>query len=300
MTASVNAYKETLLLELFPPKPSNLLFDKEISRGAYGVVFQGQFGDRPVAVKKLHQLLFEGALGQDEMRTMLIEFKKEADMLARVRHAYVVESLGAFFDKDTGEPVLVMELMAIDLRSLLSTSKGTLKVAKQFQICLQIALGLQYLHHLSPPLAHRDLNDKNILLAEDGTAKIGDLGQSKYKDMKQIYFGSRAPGNLLFMPPEATSDNPHYTESVDIFSLGVLAVEVATQSEPSPSVHGIGVVPEVERRASDLKKMKDDHPLKPLVLKCLKNDYKERPNIDHVVSEIVGCYSVSAASASCM
>ena len=83
--------------------------------------------------------------------------------------------------------------------------------------------------------------------------KLGDLGQSKYKDMQDVYFGSKAPGNLHFMPPEATSDKPHYTESssVDIFSIGVLAVDVTTQFQPSPSIHGIGVVQEVERRAGD-------------------------------------------------
>jgi serine/threonine protein kinase len=154
------------------------------------------------------------------------------------------------------------------------------------KICFQVALGLQYLHHLSPPLAHRDLNDKNILLAEDDTVKIGDLGQSKYKDMKQIYFETKAPGNISFMPPETLRDKPHYTESVDIFSLGVLALEVATQSLPSVGIVGIGVVPEVERRANDLKKMGHDHPLKPLVLKCLKDNYKERPSIDLFVSEM--------------
>ena len=110
-------------------------------------------------------------------------------------------------------------------------------------------------------------------------------------------FGSKAPGSVHFMPPETTSDNPHYTESVDIFSIGVLAVEVTTQSQPSPSIHGIGTAEEVERRAADLAKMGNSHPSKPLVLKCLRNNYKDRPDIDQVLSElsqlIVEDYSVS-------
>ena len=144
---------------------------------------------------------------------------------------------------------------------------------------------MHFLHHLTPPLIHGDLDDKNVLLTEDGTVKLGDLGQSKYKDMHHVYFGSKAPGSV-FMPPETTSDNPHYTESVDIFSIGVLAVEVTTQSQPSPSIHGIGTAEEVERRAADLAKMGNSHPSKPLVLKCLRNNYKDRPDIDHVLSEL--------------
>ena len=295
MASSRMTYKENLLQESFRPKPPDLLLNEEINRGAYGVVHRGVFGDRPVAVKKMHELLFDEDRSKEEIKCKIIEFKKEADMLETVQHPHVVKSLGAFYDPKTREPILVMELMAMDLRTFLKKNKGprTLKVTKQVSICFQIALGLQYLHHLSPPLAHRDLNDKNVLLAENSTVKIGDLGQSKYKDMNDIYFISQTPGNLRFMSPEATSDNPHYTESVDIFSLGVLAVQVATQSEPSPSVHGIGVVPEVERRARDLKKMGDGHPLKPLVLKCLKDNYKERPDIDHVVANLSEIFIVS-------
>jgi hypothetical protein len=107
--------------------------------------------------------------------------------------------------------------------------------------------------------------------------------------MEQIYFGSRAPGKVLFMPPEATSDNPHYTESMDIFSLGVLEMEIITQSYPSLLVYSLGVVPEVQQRANDLKDMTDDHPLKFFVLKCVNDcteniDYKEQPDIDHDIS----------------
>ena len=295
MASSQMTYKERLLLESFHPKPQDLRLGEEINRGAYGVVHKGVLGDRPVAVKKIHKFMCNEDRSNDELKRAITGFKKEADMLETVQHPHVVKSLGAFYDPKTREPILVMELMATDLRTFLKDNKGpgSLKVSKQVNICFQIALGLQYLHHLSPPLAHRDLNDKNVLLAEDGTVKIGDLGQSKYKNTKDIYYDSTAPGSILFMPPEATSKNPHYTESVDIFSLGVLAVEVCTQSEPSPSVHGIGIVPEVERRADDLKKMGDEHSLKPLVLKCLKNNYKERPNIDLFVVSLSEIFIVS-------
>ena len=287
-------YKERLLLKYFHPKPPDLLLGEELNRGAYGVVNRGVFGDRPVAVKKIHKLLFDEAKSNEEIEKVITDFKNEADKLTAIRHPHVVQSFGAFYDPKVREPILVMEVMAMDLRTFIEKIKGNLrfKVAQQLLICFQITLGLQYLHHLSPPLAHRDLNDKNILLAEDDTAKIGDLGQSKYKDTKKKYFDSTAPGSIPFMPPETFGDNPHYTESVDIFSLGVLAVEVATQSFPSVGMIGIGTMPEVERRANDLKKMGADHPLKPLVLKCLKDNYKERPDIDHVVFSLQKIFEV--------
>ena len=290
-------HKERLMLQSFPlQKPQNLVIGEEINRGAYGLVLKGTLGDLPVAVKKIHKLLLGEARSEQEMKKVIEGFKKEADMLSSIRNSHIVECLGAFYDREQREPIIVMELMSTDLRTFIENNKG-LRTSNQIQICLQIVLGVHFLHHLTPPLAHRDLNDKNVLLTEDGTVKLGDLGQSKYKDMQDVYFGSKAPGSLQFMPPEATSDNPHYTESVDIFSIGVLAVEVSTQSQPSPSLHGIGTVEEVERRAQDLAKMGNSHPLKPLVLKCLQNNYKDRPDTDQVLSElsqlIVEDYTVS-------
>jgi serine/threonine protein kinase len=283
------AYKEKLLLELFRQKPSHLLLGEELGRGAHGVVHIGKYEDRLFAVKKIHKLLFDEDRSMDEIKRIITDFKNEADILAVIRHPHVVRSFGAFYDPEKREPLLMMELMDMDLRKYVENSehRPTLNVAKQLIICLQIALGLQYLHHLSPPLAHRDLNDKNVLLAKDGTVKIGDLGQSKFIDRKIAYFESKVPGSIPFMPPETFWDKPHYTESVDIFSLGVLAVEVAIQSFPSVGMVGIGVVPEVERRANDLKKMGASHPLMPLVRKCLRDSYKERPDIDHVVFSIL-------------
>ena len=49
---------------------------------------------------------------------------------------------------------------------------------------------------------------------------------------------------MVFMPPEALCQNPHYNEKVDIFSFGVLMLEIATQQEPQPGMEGIGIVPE--------------------------------------------------------
>ena len=283
--------KEKLLLELFRPKPSSLILGEEINRGAYGVVLGGTFMGRRVAIKKMHKILLHSAVTDEELERLIRDFKREADTLLSIRHPHVVQALGAYYDPSSREPILVMELMARNLRTFLGENMRKLKLSKQIHICLQIALGLQFLHHLNPPLAHRDLTDRNVLLTDDGRVKIGDLGQSKYKDLKDVYFGTEIPGALFFMAPETVKPSgthkAHYTESVDIFSLGVLTMEIATQSRPTPSLHGFGVLPEVKRREHDLNKMDSGHPLKPLVYKCLEDNYKKRPVIDIIVVELV-------------
>ena len=89
------------------------------------------------------------------------------------------------------------------------------------------------------------------------------------------------------MPPECLGDNPRYNNKGDVFSLGVVMLEVATQEPPSCSMFGIGTIPEVKRRSKDLSKLSDDYTLKALIQQCLKDDPKERPTIEEVHSEIL-------------
>ena len=88
------------------------------------------------------------------------------------------------------------------------------------------------------------------------------------------------------MPPEAMLEQSRYNEKLDIFSLGVLMLEVATQQPPEVDLVGIGRDKEILRRREDLSKLEDDHPLKPLILSCLEDDPKERPDIVTVHTQL--------------
>ena len=185
------------------------------------------------------------------------------------------EFRGAYKDTKHG-PIIVMEKMSKHLRQFLGEHKDKLTIEEQIRISLEITQGVAFLHQMIPPMVHRDLNDKNVMLTSEGVAKIGDFGQSKLK--QDLYLTSKAPGMLPFMPPEALKDgDSKYDESLDMFSLGVLMLEIGTQQSPTESIVGIGVTPEVERRGKDLIKMSDLHPLKPFILLCLSDDAKQRP-----------------------
>ena len=70
----------------------------------------------------------------------------------------------------------------------------------------------------------------------------------------------------------------YYNEKIDVFSLGVLMLEIATQYPPSIKYSGIGTTPEIQRRSADLSRLPEDHPLKPIILQCLRDDPGERPD----------------------
>ena len=260
---------------LFSCPPHDLIINdqEEIDHGAYGSVFPGEFAGSPVAVKRIHPLLLQAEL--DQGRIVRQDFKAECQRLKDIGdHPNVVGFLGAY--QDGKGPFLVMEKMTQNLQKFLENNRGSLRLQQQMQLCLDIATGLEFLHSQNPPVVHRDLSAKNVLLDEAGRAKIGDLGQSKLK--KDSHFETRQPGAIPYMPPEALRAQPLYNEKVDIFSFGVLMLEIATQSAPSSSLEGINVIPEEDRRRSDLALLPEDHPLKPLIRKCLKDDPAGRPD----------------------
>ena len=271
-----------LFSKLFAPRPDALTIGPEISRGAYGVVFRGRLGARPVAIKKIHGLLVDYARDtREELATVLADFRRECELMEAARHANVVQYLGVF--NQDGSALLVMELMQQTLEQFLRDNRGALPQEKQIAICLQIASGLLFLHQHDPQILHRDLTAKNILLNDSGrVVKISDFGQAKFRPADVQYLTTKAPGCVPYMPPECLVDNPHFTDKGDIFSLGVVILQVATQHPPSCGLANIGAIPEVDRREGDLARLPDDHPLKPTVLECLKDDAAERPSCHQV------------------
>ena len=320
----------------YPIVPSNLKIGREIDRGAWGTVHEGQLGGRPVAVKRVHKLLHEAENGA----RALCSFYRECERLKELDHPHVIseylghestlawtllpnlspiasyvrsyghsyyptvlivstiipytEFRGAY--KDDLGPILVMERMDKNLRQFLEKNQDRVTIQEQIRISLEITQGVAFLHQLNPPMVHRDLNDKNVMFTLDGVAKIGDFGQSRLK--QDLYLTSDQPGMVTFMPPEALGGgNSKYDESLDIFSLGVLMLEIGTQRQPVSSIVGIGVTPEIKRREKNLQQISDSHPLKPFILLCLSDDRKQRPKATEMCGmlsrlDVVSCILV--------
>ena len=279
---------------LLAPRPDRLRIGPEISRGAYGMVHSGTLGVRPVAVKKIHQLLLDYASESEEAIESVLEgFRLECELLQAAKHANVVEFLGVFHQH--GGALLVMELMEQTLDKFLKEKRGKLSQEKQIDICVQVVSGLLFLHHHDPQILHRDLTAKNVLMNKEGTvAKISDFGQAKFRPSSVMYLSTMAPGCLLYMPPEClvqTDKNSgakaHFTDKGDIFSLGVLMLQVSTQDPPSCGLVIREGQPEAERRAADLSSLPADHPLRPLILYCLQDDPAKRPSCREVLQYLL-------------
>ena len=272
----------------FFPRDDTLLLGDRIGRGSFGEVYRGTLGRkrRPVAVKKIYDFLIVAAReSRHSLQRLVGEFRLECELLQVARHPNVVEFIGVFHQGEGEESaLLVMELMDQTLEQFLQDNRGTLPQEKQVAICLQITSGLLFLHQHDPQILHRDLTAKNVLMNKEGSiAKISDFGQAKYRPTSILYLTTKQPGTILYMPPECLVDRPHFTYKGDLFSLGVLMLQVTTQDPPS-----VGLViregqPEVERRAVDLAKLPAGHTLRHLILRCLQNDPEERPSCSEVL-----------------
>ena len=248
-----------------------LVKERELGRGSWGVVYKGKLGSRPVAIKQIHQLLTDA----DQQRDRVIaQFQREYEILKAAKHQHVVECID-WFSEGTGVEI-VMELMDQTLETFLAANEG-LPVTKQVEICLKLANGLQFLHQHDPQILHRDLNSNNVLMNKAGDiVKISDFGQAKFKPIDKKFLSTRQPGCVEYMPPEVLITKARFNSKGDIFSLGVLMLQIATQVTPTCGMLNIGT-PEIMRREFELELLSEDHVLKPLILQCLEDDLQARP-----------------------
>ena len=255
-------------------RPASLTKEKELGKGSWGVVYQGKLGSTRVAIKKIHDLL---RTDEDPQLDPIVEqFRREYDILRAAKHQHVVECIDLF--SEGRDALLVMELMDQTLETFLAANQG-LSATKQLEICLKLANGLQFLHQRDPQILHRDLNARNVLMNKEGDiVKISDFGQAKFRPSSKEFLTTKQPGCVLYMPPESLGTEPRFNNKGDVFSLGVLMLQIATQADPSCNFKGICTQPERERRAKDLVLLPEDHVLKPLILQCLQDDLKARPD----------------------
>ncbi len=183
----------------------------------------------------------------------------------------------------TNLPVLIMELLDESLTDFLdSHHQQPLPYETETRISYDIALGLSFLHYND--IIHRDLSSNNVLMLGSLRAKIADFGMAKIFNGCHFGANTKNPGNASYMPPEVKTDDPKLVIEIDIFSFGVLLVQILTRCFPAPNEKASGLLgllksdQEIGARQNHISLIDNKHPLLPTVLACLKDDWKKRPN----------------------
>ncbi|KAM7504675.1 hypothetical protein LguiB_003579 [Lonicera macranthoides] len=151
-----------------------------LGQGGFGSVYRGTLANNQnVAVK----LMDSGSLQGER------EFQNELFFAGNIDSAYILSVVGFSSDRKRRRMLLVYELMVNgSLQDCLLHRKCTelMDWKKRISIAVDIAKGLEYLHHYcDPAVVHGDIKPSNILLDGDFNAKIGDFGLARLKSEDQ-------------------------------------------------------------------------------------------------------------------
>ena len=223
--------------------------------------------------------------------------------MSQLRHPHIVQFLGVCYLPGSQIPILLMEKLQTSLDNLLETSHNIPMDVKVY-LLTGTSRGVVYLHSHTPPIAHRDLTARNILIDSGLTAKIADLGVARMVNIQPGQLAAtmtRGPGNNLYMPPEAVQEEgaTRYSTAIDIFSFGVVSLFTFTQIFPKnlkPATYQDPVSgrifgrSEIERREDYIQEMKtahgQTHPLVKLTLDCLDYNPNSRPTAFEVLRRL--------------
>lgn len=211
---------------------NNFHRSNKIGRGGFGTVYKGVLKNkREVAVKVLSA---ESKQGEREFMT-------EIDTISNVKHPNLVELLGCCVYQHNR--ILVYEYLensSID-RALMGSQRSIkLDWGKRSAICMGTARGLAYLHEeLVPHIVHRDIKASNILLDENFHPKIGDFGLAKLFPDDITHISTKIAGTTGYLAPEYVLGG-HLTMKADVYSFGVLTLEVVSGRSSGKTNYGGG------------------------------------------------------------
>jgi len=250
---------------------TELSFDAEIGKGAYGVVYKGRWREGVVAIKKL---LLPSAMNEREME----DFRREAALMKNLRpHVNVVQFLGI-----TSSPhplCIVTEFM--EHGSLYSFIHSENKVDTNLLVNLikGIAAGMLHLH--KEGIVHRDLACRNVLLGSGFQVKISDFGLSRVSDTGDTKKSNQTKsdtGPLKWMAPESIRYK-EYSQASDIWSFGVVIWEIVSRSDPYPDLDPVQTALEVTTGGRRLEPPAHTPPiLKQLMQNCFQTEPTKRPD----------------------
>nr|GME09430.1 probable receptor-like protein kinase At1g33260 [Ipomoea batatas]GME13092.1 probable receptor-like protein kinase At1g33260 [Ipomoea batatas] len=224
-----------------------------IAFGGFSTVYLGKFPDLTLgaikiidtSTKRLHNM-----------------YKQELEILQRIRHDNIVKILGYSDEGYEGveEGVLVFEYVPNGtLQEKLHGKGSVLPWKNRMGIAFQLAQALEYLHEkCDPQIVHGDLKGSNILLDSELNCKLCDYGSAKVGFSATVQPPNRTRMTMLGSPGYT---DPHYlrtgiaTKKSDVYSLGVILLELITGLEAVSSDGNVRLISKVSPMLKDESKV---------------------------------------------
>ncbi len=198
----------------------------ELGRGAMGVVYKARDPqiDRIVAVKTVSMWGQE----QEAENEFRMRFMNEAQAAGRLHHAGIVSIFDVGENLENKEAYIVLEFVSGESLNKILAREKKLSLPRALQLAEEIAMALDYAH--AQGVVHRDIKPGNILVTEEGHAKIADFGIAKL-NLAHFTLPGRVMGTPAYMAPEQLSGEGVDGRS-DLFSLGVILYAMVTGHSP--------------------------------------------------------------------
>jgi eukaryotic-like serine/threonine-protein kinase len=279
--------------------------DEEIGKGGMSTVYRAfdTVLERPVAIKLMHR---EIASDSDQLE----RFRREARAVAQLSHAYIVTVIDAGEEPhEDGDPThpdptrpatpyIVFEYVDGDTLKALIRRDGPLEITEAIAYAIEIARALGAAHEHQ--IVHRDVKPQNVLITEEGTAKITDFGIARTLTEEGLTLDGRVLGTTDYVSPEQALGHK-VTGQSDIYSLGVVLYEMLTGAIPftGPSPVAVAMrhvreeIPDVQYRRPEVSAATAS-----VVERATAKDLARRyPDIPTLLADLEEVLAVEAARA---
>ncbi|MDQ3849342.1 MAG: protein kinase, partial [Actinomycetota bacterium] len=203
--------------------------DAQVGAGGMSTVYRAfdTVLERQVAIKLMHR---EFAGDSDQLE----RFRREARAVAQLNHPHVVGVIDAGEEGDeegsAGQtPYIVFEYVEGETLKDRIRRHGRLPVSEAIAYAIEIARALGAAH--DSQIVHRDVKPQNVLIDEDGSARVTDFGIARSLDQQGLTADGRVLGTTDYVSPEQALGHP-VTGQSDLYSLGVVLFEMLSGDVP--------------------------------------------------------------------
>ncbi|CAD6267476.1 unnamed protein product [Miscanthus lutarioriparius] len=249
---------------------------EQIGQGSCGTVYHALWYGSDVAVKVFSK--------QEYSEEVILTFRQEVSLMKKLRHPNILLFMGAVTSPQ--RLCIVTEFLPRgSLFRLLQKSATKLDVRRRVHMALDIARGMNYLHHSSPPIIHRDLKSSNLLVDKNWTVKVADFGLSRLK--RETFLTTKTgKGTPQWMAPEVLRNEPS-DEKSDVYSYGVILWELVTQKIPWENLNSMQVIGAVGFMNQRLDIPSEVDPQwKSIILSCWESDPQQRPSFQELLERL--------------
>lgn len=238
---------------------------------------QDRLLNRSVAVKILHE-----QFRRDE--EFIGKFHREAQAAARLSHPHIVNifDVGIFGD----DHYIVMEYVSGDTLKNLIHEKGHLSVEDALRIAREIAEALAMAH--ANQIVHCDIKPHNILMMENGHAKVADFGIARAVTESTMTYSDNVVGSVHYFSPEQAKGS-YITPKSDVYSLGVVLYEMLTGKLPFTGETPVGVaMKHLQEEPIPVRQIRPEIPpaVETIVMRAMSKDPAMRPDSSELFHEL--------------